>query len=389
MKHVAYSIILLISLLLLLYPVLAVENRIANVPRTTAMLHGQVDIIVSSCSAAGLTLSSLTLPAVVEKVRLGSSALYAGVEKGDKILSAQKTDKKLCVLIERKGQKFYAQLKTSAQTDRVLDTRIVSTLLSTPETVIQITDKRTDGLRDLLLNHDLALIIDRSGSMVTTDCPDYPDYLNYISRWDWCSKQSTTLAQVAASAASSITVTLFNQTYNVWQNVRTADIPFLFSNNSPDGGTLLAPPLQERLTNFFVSGRKKPLIILIISDGMPQDSPDVATALQNASKQVRYPGELTIIFLLIGSDINNNELRTRFGELDAASIKNGGMFDVIPFISVSSKGIKQALLDEFSIVGAVIDTPKPSKAGESATGHNIQRPQRSPIKSSKLYIHQY
>jgi hypothetical protein len=95
------------------FPVLALPANSNNKP---VLLQGSVDIIDTSCRAAGIELSSKKLPALVENVRLGSPALYAGIEKGDKVISAEISDTRLSVVIERNGQKFSAYLPTSAVT---------------------------------------------------------------------------------------------------------------------------------------------------------------------------------------------------------------------------------------------------------------------------------
>jgi len=370
MRQTLLFIICAILLFTAVGNVQAVEDKKKNTQSSSSkLLHGEVDIVASSCADAGVTLSSLKVPAIIEKVRLGSPALYAGIAQGDKVLSLQISDNKLCLLIERNGQRFYAQLKTSAQAEKPLLGRASDTTLKAAAIDTQTINRQRAALRNLFLNHDLSLIIDRSGSMIRPDCSDYP---NYISRWQWCSKQSTDLAQIAASAASSITMTFFNNTYDVWQNVAPQNIPNLFARYVPAGTTLLAAPLQDQLKDYFISKRIKPLIIVIISDGMPQDSPTVASVLQQASKQIKYLGEVTVVFLLIGTDTNDSLLRAKLGELNGGSIKNGGIFDVIPFLSISSKGFRQALLEELIIVQSAVDTSKSSKAGQFATENSIK-----------------
>jgi tetratricopeptide (TPR) repeat protein len=91
---------------------LAANDKSASAPTPSVKLKGKVDIVFSSCSAAGITLSSSNLPASIDKVRLGSPAFYANLAAGDKVLSAQLNNNSLALLIERHGQKFSTQLAT-------------------------------------------------------------------------------------------------------------------------------------------------------------------------------------------------------------------------------------------------------------------------------------
>jgi hypothetical protein len=96
---------------------LAFANAETNDANTSlaspVLLKGKIDELDSSCNAAGITISSRTLPCQVTRVRLGSPALYAGVAENDKILSAQISEKKMALLIERNGQKFSVYLPLS------------------------------------------------------------------------------------------------------------------------------------------------------------------------------------------------------------------------------------------------------------------------------------
>ncbi|MBY0357973.1 MAG: hypothetical protein K2W82_08230 [Candidatus Obscuribacterales bacterium] len=85
-----------------------------STPDKPTKLYGKVDIITSSCANAGITLSSSTLPAKIDGLRLGSPAYYAGIRKDDKVLSAKIVENKLNLILERKGQKFSARLLTVA-----------------------------------------------------------------------------------------------------------------------------------------------------------------------------------------------------------------------------------------------------------------------------------
>jgi hypothetical protein len=86
----------------------AVQNNTATGAHVT--LKGEVDVLGSYCEAVGLKLSSLKVPAVVEQVQSNSASFAANIAKNDKVLSAKVVDSRLCLLIERNGQKYQATI---------------------------------------------------------------------------------------------------------------------------------------------------------------------------------------------------------------------------------------------------------------------------------------
>jgi hypothetical protein len=244
--------------------------------------------------------------------------------------------------------KSAAQQDSNTPTTKTLDTKI----------------KTVRTIQDILANHDLAIIVDRSGSMSTQDCP------GGLSRWQWCSKQAAALAQAAAQASSAITVMFFNNELQIFDNVSPANLPILFNSYSPAGGTALATPLVAQLDRYF-SRRSKPLIIVVISDGIPQDTSVLAPMISDASNSLHYVGEVTISFLLIGNQIDSQQFKSLLGELDGGGIKNGGMVDVIDFKTLSAKGIKQTLFDELKTITLATNKSKPSKAEQFAVGRSL------------------
>jgi outer membrane protein assembly factor BamB len=82
-------------------------------------LKGEVDVLTSTCDGAGVTLSSKKLPATVDKVRMGSSAYYAGVSEKDKVLKAEIKNDKLELIFERAGKDYSVLLNSRPHYDYV------------------------------------------------------------------------------------------------------------------------------------------------------------------------------------------------------------------------------------------------------------------------------
>jgi hypothetical protein len=77
----------------------------------------------------------------------------------------------------------------------------------------------------------------------------------------------------AQQASSDLTVMLFSSGYQVMEHANPSLIPMIFQRVRPNGGTMLAPPLDDALNRYFnarqVNPNTKPLIIAIITDGLP------------------------------------------------------------------------------------------------------------------------
>ena len=314
------------------------------------------------------------MPARITTVYAGSPMARRGVTAGDRLVGEVADKGVYTITVEHNGQGMRFSIQTSeieAYSQAARD-KLAAALRGGAATqplktgannaaipAVASGKKHFSSLKDVFENHDLVMIIDRSGSMTTKDCP------GSSSRWDWVCAQARELAEAAAQASSAITVVFFNHQYYRFDRVRPQDIPMFFSQYQPIGGTILAQPLSEQFDDYF-RVRAKPLIIAIVTDGMPNDPYNVAQVLDDASPQLRYVGEVTVTFLLISDEVNEENLRAKLGERMGGSVKNGGMVDVIPFNTLVSKGVKQAFFEELRDVRLATDRSKPSKAGQFA-----------------------
>ncbi|MBA4079339.1 MAG: hypothetical protein C0508_30200, partial [Cyanobacteria bacterium PR.023] len=69
-------------------------------------LSGEVNVLAGACAASGITIKDNKLPTVIEKVRMGSAAAYAGLAQGDRVLNGQIGQNKMFLAIERAGKKY-------------------------------------------------------------------------------------------------------------------------------------------------------------------------------------------------------------------------------------------------------------------------------------------
>jgi hypothetical protein len=232
------------------------------------------------------------------------------------------------------------------------------------------TNVMTGGLTMLeikrLNDHDIVLLIDKSGSMGTPDCP-MPKSGNAIAksvfsfvltgaiamgctRWAWCGIETANLGRItAAGSPAGLSVVLFASFFKVFPHVPWNNIPEIFRENGPSGGTNLAAPLDAVFKDYFRRrnmGQTKPLAIGIITDGCPEDKKLIVDEIIEATRATRYPKEITITFFLIGS---HDEAGERFvWDLDHNLPSWGARYDVVnavPFMRLTQVGLPKGLAD--------------------------------------------
>jgi hypothetical protein len=153
---------------------------------------------------------------------------------------------------------------------------------------------------EILAQYDVELIVDESNSMRQRDCP------NGLSRWEWCGMQARNLSNLLAPfVPRGLTLSTFASGYNVFENSKPGDIVELFDQPFFSGGTRLSRPLRDRLSNYFRTRKpgSKPVLIGVITDGVPVPRTEpamVAQTLIQASRQMKTPHEVTVVFFQIG-----------------------------------------------------------------------------------------
>jgi hypothetical protein len=219
---------------------------------------------------------------------------------------------------------------------------------------------RKEGLTEVELKrlaaHDIVLLIDKSGSMDTPDCPVIGGAtLGMISsfvlggmgsttRWNWCLGQTSTMAnQTQDVLKDGFSVILFDSNFQIFPHVTVDGLRTIFHNNRPEGGTDLTSPLAGTFEDYFrrkkiTNGNVKPLLIGIITDGCPSSPESVRTALFSVTRQLSNPSEITVVFFLIGS-------RDFAGEQFAHSISRFNIVKVVPYSQLASHGLARALAE--------------------------------------------
>ncbi|MFB2975534.1 VWA domain-containing protein [Microseira sp. BLCC-F43] len=180
-------------------------------------------------------------------------------------------------------------------------------------------------------DRDYTLIIDKSGSMSTPDQP------GGRSRWDAAQESTLALARKCEQFdQDGITVYLFSSRFRRYDNVTSSTVVQIFQENDPAGTTNLAGVLQDATNRYFerkAAGQTKAggEIILVITDGEPDDRKGVMRVIIEASRRMDRDEELGISIIQVGSDATATRfLRALDDELQGA----GAKFDICDTLTI-------------------------------------------------------
>jgi len=161
---------------------------------------------------------------------------------------------------------------------------------------------RADNLKSIVRSdYEHVLIIDRSGSMgAFNDCP------GGLSRWDYALECSQAfVAKCVKRQGFPMKVIFFSSKIKLVENVNASDLPALWAENEPYGGTNLADAIRAVAEAHFRSAaarEKKKTIAVVITDGVPDNKKDVADAIIDATYRMEDDGELGFAIIQIGRD---------------------------------------------------------------------------------------
>lgn len=198
---------------------------------------------------------------------------------------------------------------------------------------------------DVLKNRDYTLVLDKSGSMSTTDCPSGK------SRWTYAQESTQAISrEINKFDPDGITVIPFAGSHKVYENTTPETVDRIFSENSPMGGTRLGPVLDAVFSGYLERKTKnttKPNgeMLIIMTDGQPEDEPEVAKKIIEFTKKLdNGDGEFGISFLQVGKDPGATAFLQR---LDDNLEKEGAKFDIVDTKSmeeVENLGLVETLI---------------------------------------------
>lgn len=211
-------------------------------------------------------------------------------------------------------------------------------------------------------NRDVVIVIDKSGSMSSPDCPSdsMPTAMSRmflgipggssITRWEWCRRQTYHVAsQLQRIPGNNLKLVLFDSGLNEFNNVSIDSIANIFNQYRPGGGTNATKALKTVVNEYFSRKKQfsgvKPLSIVFITDGAPSSPTSLKDLIVETSLKLNHPNEIALSFLQIGNDEDGDRL---LPELDFNMVNQGARFDFVTsrnFASVSRTGLLRAVLD--------------------------------------------
>lgn len=232
----------------------------------------------------------------------------------------------------------------------------------------------SDRELDVLKSRDVIVMQDRSSSMREKE--HFAGSYKKVSRWHWCREQTMDLTrQTMGLPHWGITLVLFSSQYDVYHNVLLSQMPGIFASHRTYVGTRLAEPMAEQLAEYFwrrARGNARPLAISVITDGNPQDEHNLRDVIIEATYRMRDPGEISIVFLQIGTD---DDGRKKLRMFDRKLVRKGARYDivrVIPFYEVSNLGLTRALVNSIKDL-QVAEEPYASRE-QASNPHSLVTP---------------
>jgi Mg-chelatase subunit ChlD len=195
-----------------------------------------------------------------------------------------------------------------------------------------------------LANLDVTVVVDKSGSMgMERDTPSGQ------SRWDWAKESILHLVtELGKYDDDGIDLIFFNASHKLEEKVSAEKFPAIWNAHSPGGGTVLAAPLQTALKLSENRWGEKNQLILVLTDGQPNDPASVGPAIIETTKKMARDEQIAILFLQVGKDTGAKAFLT---QLDDGLESAGAKFDIVDSDSletVAGKSIQDIVNKAFN-----------------------------------------
>lgn len=190
-----------------------------------------------------------------------------------------------------------------------------------------------------LKKYDFIVLVDKSGSMSNTDTP------NGKSRWEYAQENVLNIARECMKYDDNgITVGVFANKLKLYENVTdgAGQLEKIFQENQPGGSTDTAAALDHVIQEYLQSKAKdatnaKPIIVVTITDGEPDDEKAVIQVIVNATKKIATREEIGLEFIQVGKD---QHARAFLKKLDDDMGKEGATLDIVNAVTDEDLGDK-------------------------------------------------
>lgn len=175
-----------------------------------------------------------------------------------------------------------------------------------------------------LADYDVVVLIDKSGSMSENDCPGGK------TRWEYVQEFALSITKKAEQFdTNGIDVVMFSGTPKLYEGVTSDKVKQIFTENDPNGSTGTAEALQlvfDKYNTRKAAGATKPILILVFTDGEPNDKNLLVKTIIDHSNSLSDDSETGIQFVQIGK---NAQAREFLVSLDNDLQGKGAKFDIV------------------------------------------------------------
>jgi hypothetical protein len=156
--------------------------------------------------------------------------------------------------------------------------------------------------------------------------------------------------QTSSVLPQGLSVVLFSSSSHVFPHISINEIPQIFQAYSPGGFTNEAGAVRRTLDDYFQRrqighGRIKPLLIAVITDGLPTDPDSLRHVIIDATNEMRQPDEIRMTFLQVGTDPKGAYF---VKELDHKLMRESAKYEIVSsktFAELLRTGLTRALVD--------------------------------------------
>ena len=184
-----------------------------------------------------------------------------------------------------------------------------------------------------LQKYDIYFLLDKSGSMGQKDSST-----GNKTRWEVAQETVVALARKAAEFdEDGITVVPFSAKrpdgkFEEFDKVTEVKVSEVFAKVQPNGGTDTAGALKQVTDDYFAKkaanpSETKPRIIIILTDGVPDDKDALRDVIVKTTKKMDRDEEIGILFVQAGNDTSATKTLKEYD--DDLVGKYGAKFDIV------------------------------------------------------------